>query len=101
MMTQTMLLASRLLLVASLGVGAPPSGSVSDIQADPVIVRLSGPQARYSLLVHGKTADGTLIDLTRDARYQALKPDIASVSADGVVQARADGTTEVTVEVAG
>lgn len=84
------------LLLASL-----TPGSIVELVVDPDAVALTGPQGSYSLLIHGKTADGQLFDLTRDARFQSLRPDIASVTARGIVQARADGATQVFIEVAG
>jgi hypothetical protein len=60
-----------------------------------------GPQAVYTLLVHGKTTDGQVVDLTHAAKYQSLKPAVAKVSAQGIVQAIADGKAEIIVEAAG
>lgn len=74
---------------------------VREVTADPAIVRLSGPGASYSLLVHGKTADGRLIDLTRAARFTTRQPKVVAVGANGVIRSVADGSAEVQVAVAG
>jgi hypothetical protein len=74
---------------------------VSDVIADPATVRLSGPKAVYSLLIHGKTADGRLIDLTHAAHYRTLNPKVATVSDSGVIRGVADGSTAVEVEAGG
>jgi hypothetical protein len=75
--------------------------AVVEVVADPVAVKLNGPGASYSLLIHGKTADGQWIDLTRAARYRAVQAKVADVAPSGVVRAVADGKAEVQVEVAG
>jgi Protein of unknown function (DUF1549)/Protein of unknown function (DUF1553)/Bacterial Ig-like domain (group 2) len=78
----------------------PTASDFTEVIADPQTVQLTGPGATWSLLVHGKTADGRLLDLTRTARYRSLDPKVA-VSANGIVQAVADGTTTVEVMAAG
>src|SRR5437867_2925751 len=95
-----LLLTPALLCHGQLAVSGTPPGVV-EVVRQPDAVRLSGPQASYSLLVHGKTADGRWLDLTREARFQSLKPSIASVTPAGVVHAQGDGTTSITVEALG
>src|SRR5437660_1579074 len=90
-----------LLLGTALPCHANEKRAVVAVTVDPPAVRLSGPNAVYSLLVHGKTADGRLLDLTHDARFRSAKPDTAAVTPAGVVQGKADGATEVLVEVKG
>jgi hypothetical protein len=74
--------------------------AVLEVTTDPAAIRLTGPLANYSLLIHGKTADGRLVDLTRAARYRSADPKIAAVAESGVVRSVADGATTVSVEVA-
>lgn len=74
---------------------------VKELVVDPPTVHLAGPKAGHSLLVHGKTADGNLIDLTGNARFQSQNPRIASVSKNGMIRAHGDGKTDVIVEVQG
>jgi hypothetical protein len=70
------------------------------LRVDPPTVRLTGPDAAYSLLVTGTRSDGRIVDLTADARL---------VSADGrivraersMLRALTDGTTNVRVEAGG
>src|SRR5579862_5095559 len=75
--------------------------AVQEVTVDPATVQLRGPGDRCTLLVHGKTADGRLIDLTGSARFRAAQPKIASVSENGVIRSVADGDAQVSVEVAG
>jgi hypothetical protein len=84
--------------------GAAPARadeSVVEVIADPPGIRLVGPQAGFSLLVHGKTADGKLIDLTRDSRYRAGDETVARVGPTGTIRAIGDGVTEIEVEAVG
>ncbi|MFN4260866.1 MAG: DUF1549 domain-containing protein [Gemmataceae bacterium] len=75
--------------------------TIEEITVDPPRVRLQGPGAVYSLLVHGRTNQGQLLDRTPAARFRAVRPAVARVSADGVIRGVADGATEVIVEVDG
>ena len=68
--------------------------------ADPTAVQLRGPTARFTLLIHGRTADGQLVDLTRVARYRAADPKIVAVDLN-VLTPVADGKTTITVEADG
>ncbi len=72
---------------------------VTGIVADPAAVRLSGPKAVYSLLIHGQTTAGA-VDLTHAARYRSLDPKVATVSDAGVIRGVADGSTAIEVESA-
>ncbi len=67
--------------------------------ADPASVSLRGPGAVYTLLVTGRTADGRLVDRTRDAHFRSLDPRIAVVTPAGVVRAAGDGQTTVVAEI--
>ncbi len=69
-----------------------------DLIVDPPVIRLQGPRASFSLLVHGKTSAGQLVDLTHHAKYRSESPQIAAVSAHGVVTGLADGVTAIQVE---
>ncbi len=71
-----------------------------DVIADPPAVQLRGPTARFTLLVHGRTADGRLVDLTRVARYRCADAKIATVDLN-VIAPVSDGKTTVTVEADG
>src|SRR5262249_14496859 len=74
---------------------------VVEIVADPPQIRLTGPGSSYSLLVHGKAADGRLVDLTAYARFQSQAPAIAAATSAGVVVAKGDGATQIVVEAQG
>jgi hypothetical protein len=82
-------------------IAAPPlvaQEKLDDLIVDPPVIRLHGPRASYSLLVHGKTSAGQLVDLTHRARYRSDSPQIAAVSAHGVVTGLADGVAAIQVE---
>jgi hypothetical protein len=75
--------------------------AVALVTVDPNAVRLAGPQSRFRLLVHGKTAEGKTVDLTRAAQYRTRNDKIAHVSRDGVLDSVGDGATEVEVVAGG
>ncbi|MBL8795309.1 MAG: DUF1549 domain-containing protein [Planctomycetia bacterium] len=95
-----------LLLGLLLGVSLLPGRAwaetpVVSVTADPPTVRLQGPNAAYSLLIHGKTTDGKAVDLTGQAKFRTAQPAIASVSESGLVRGTGNGSTTVAIDVAG
>jgi hypothetical protein len=88
-------------LALALLAGGTARADFTDVTVDPPAVRLRGPAARYSLLVHGRSREGRLVDLTRAARFRVLDPRVARVSPAGVIHAVADGATTVAVEAGG
>lgn len=93
-----------ILLAACLLVSSPfvvTAADIVEITADPVTLRLQGPNARHSLLITGRTAENRIIDHTHAARYESLDPRIARVTAAGVIHAVKDGKTTVRVETEG
>src|SRR5262245_7193930 len=90
-----------LLLACLLPTSLTARADDTTVTANPAAVRLDGPKPVYSLLIHGKTAGGDLIDLTHAARYRAADLRVATVSDSGVVRGVADGTTTIEVEAAG
>jgi hypothetical protein len=94
-------LALLVLLAAVARLPAQPAPAVVAVTVDPPAVTLRGPTATWSLLVHGQTADGQLLDLTRDAKFQSLTPNVAAVSPAGVVRGGADGAAVIEVQARG
>src|SRR5712691_8790492 len=88
-----------LLCLASLPARAG-DGAV-EVSVAPASLRLSGPHASYSLLVHGKTVEGRLIDLTHSAHFRSLDLKVATVTEAGVVRSIADGSGTIMVEAGG
>ena len=70
------------------------------IQVDPQTVRLSGPDARHSLLITGTTTDGRTIDLSRSARLIPSDERLLRTEAN-VVRSMADGKKDLCVEAGG
>jgi hypothetical protein len=75
--------------------------TIVEIRPDPAAIRLIGPRATYSILVHGNTAGGQLIDLTRTAHFTTRDSRIAEVNAGGVVRSLTDGVTDIEIEAGG
>ena len=62
---------------------------------------IARPCAVYTLLLTGHTADGRLVDRTREARYRSLDQKVAVVTAAGVVRSAGDGHTTIVAEIDG
>jgi hypothetical protein len=80
---------------------ATRAADILEITAEPSAVRLAALHERCSLLVHGRTAEGRLVDRTQAARYRSSAPGVAAVSPAGVIQPLADGNASIQVEVEG
>jgi hypothetical protein len=95
----------RLLLscLCLLAVGGASRAEIAIVEmvVDPPRLHLVGPDATFTLLVHGKTAEGRVIDLTHSAQYRATQPRIAEVNGSGGVRGRGDGATQIQVEAQG
>src|SRR5215207_4701831 len=89
-----------LLLSLLLGVAAHAEVAFVEVVTDPPTIQLTGPQQTYSILVTGRTADGTLVDLTPQAEFRSQQPKVAQVSAAGVVRPTGDGSATIAVAVA-
>ena len=72
-----------------------------DVLVDPPALTLSGPNARQHLLVHERLPDGSIVDLTRSAKYSTQDSKLATVSTIGLVRGLADGMTSIRVEARG
>ena len=71
------------------------------VVVDPPRVQLVGRDAMIQLLVQGQTEQGQWVDLTRVAKYQSGSDKVATVSEQGTLLSRTDGTTSLRVSVAG
>ncbi len=81
-----------------------PSGvrpGLVGITIEPKSVTLSTASGSQSLIVSGRRADGSEIDLTPRARFSTDAPKIAGIGNDGVVRAVAAGSTFVRARVGG
>jgi hypothetical protein len=62
---------------------------------------MEGPKSRQQLQVTGIRKDGTMVDLTADAKYVSKTPKIAVVSPAGVVSPLANGAATIVINAAG
>ncbi len=76
-------------------------GDTADLNVDPASVHLRGLHSSYSLLVHGRTADGRLMDRTAAARFRSSDPRVIRVTPAGILQPAGDGATTVLVQIDG
>ncbi len=88
------------------------SGNIAIVSVDPPQVVLDRPAASWTLLVEGRMAGKpqedskrgaavTVVDLTTQATFRSLSPEIVSVSARGVVSGHRNGRGIVEVSAAG
>lgn len=103
LLSATLLLVA-LPLLAAVAVGADElragRAEIVEVTTEPAAVQLVGPGAVSSILVHGRTAEGRLYDLTRDSVFRAKSKDL-TVSPAGLVSGKADGAGAIEVEVSG
>jgi hypothetical protein len=59
---------------------------------------LRGAEARHQLLVTVRNADGTLRDITREAKFTVTPPSVAKVNSEGLLIATGDGSASVTAQ---
>ncbi|MFP6765369.1 MAG: DUF1549 domain-containing protein, partial [Planctomycetaceae bacterium] len=80
--------------------GLLPVARGETLSVVPDHVTLSGRDASQQLLV-GTVQHGRNLDLTRDASFTSMNPDIAAVSAAGIITPVADGKSRVRIEFEG
>ncbi|MDB5349011.1 MAG: Protein of unknown function (DUF1553)/Protein of unknown function [Planctomycetota bacterium] len=79
------------------GAGAAPTA----IRIEPSALRLIGGSARQQVAVTGNGPNGETLDLTPSARFSIDRPDVAAVSASGLVTPVGDGHAMLHVTVSG
>jgi hypothetical protein len=67
----------------------------------PPEVQLSGGRATQQLLVSGQFANDLLADVSVQARYESLSPDVVEVTPQGLLLPRSHGETQIVVRHAG
>jgi hypothetical protein len=82
-----------------LSLPAGASDAPTALEVLPAKARLSGPEAVQRLVVLGVLADGSRIDVTPRARFEAEQPGVATVDETGVIRPVADGSAGVVVRV--
>jgi hypothetical protein len=95
---------ARLLAVALVACVASPASAAGPpvrISVEPATVRLVGAEARQQVAVTGHFADGSVRDLTAEARFAIVPEALAAASRSGVVTPRGDGRGRLRVEAGG
>lgn len=83
-------------------VGIPAASPVlKSIAATPAKIALSGPYDEARVLVDGAFADGTVRDLSAEASMTVDDPKVATVDDRGIVRAKSDGRTMLSIRVRG
>jgi hypothetical protein len=73
----------------------------AELTVFPAEVYLAGARSEQQLVVSGRVDGDRMHDLTRDALYRSLTPDVAEVLPGGRLVPRGNGTTVVTVAAGG
>jgi hypothetical protein len=76
---------------------AAPLASVAIENGTAQGAKLNGPDARRQLIVTGKRANGDLVDVTGDVKFEATPAGIVTIDETGLVKPLADGKTTVKV----
>ncbi len=74
---------------------------LTGISVGPTEVRLLGSDSETQLVVTGQYNNGSSVDLTSQANYEFLDPEIASIDSRGVIHAEHDGATALKVRHSG
>jgi len=102
------LLVASLAQVAVVAADTAPSSEaaapVEKLQIAPAKIALRGKESTQQLLVSGLSGSGSSLrstDLTREASYKSLQPQVATVDASGTVTAVSNGTATIVASAAG
>ncbi|MBL8829725.1 MAG: DUF1549 domain-containing protein [Planctomycetaceae bacterium] len=76
---------------------AAPLASVEIENGTSQGAKLNGPDARRQLIVTGKRANGDLVDVTGDVKFEATPAGIVTIDETGLVKPLADGKATVKV----
>ena len=71
----------------------------SQIAVDPLIVELTGPRARFTLLVSARTPANFVVDVAEHAQFESLTPELCAVNERGIISSRRDGAGRIAVTV--
>ncbi len=80
---------------------APAELRLTEITVEPKSVMLSAASRSQALVVSGKRADGTEVDITRQALFASDDPKVARIAKDGLVRAVRPGSTFVRARLGG
>ncbi|MDA0586603.1 MAG: DUF1549 and DUF1553 domain-containing protein [Planctomycetota bacterium] len=87
----------RNLIFAAFFLGLTSSSKGETLSVAPATVTLTGRDAEQQIIV-GSKKEGRDLDLTRDAKFTSMNPQIAAVNSAGIVTPVADGTASIRVE---
>jgi len=97
----TLITVGTMLALSAPGRAADALPKPTTLVLAPAEFSLQGARARQVLIVTASFSDQGNADLTADATYESLQPEIAVVGPTGIVTPRADGTAEIVARHAG
>jgi WD40 repeat protein len=74
---------------------------LASIEASPKSIELSAAFEKNQLVLTGRLANGTMVDVTRMVKFAAAQPNIVSVSGSGLVRVLGKGQTKLSASVGG
>ncbi|MSQ93849.1 MAG: DUF1553 domain-containing protein [Gemmataceae bacterium] len=90
-----------LVVFAATTVRAQEIAVPGSVTVQPAAIEIKHQRHPHTLQVLGASVDGFALDLRTQAKYASADPKIASVDAEGWVRPIANGSTQITVNVAG
>ncbi|MGZ0173654.1 MAG: DUF1549 domain-containing protein [Planctomycetales bacterium] len=98
--------ASRFAAAATPVVDAPleqlsATDKLVSIQASPESIELSGAFEKSQVVLTGRLANGTSVDVTRMVKFAAAQPNVVTVSSGGLVRVAGQGQTKLSAAVGG
>ena len=94
-------LPSALLVLAASLISGTLCAADDGRRVEPQQVRLAARHHRQQLLITGRHPNGREVDQTHASRFRSANPEVATVSASGLIHALSSGQTTIHVRVAG
>jgi hypothetical protein len=94
-------LAAPLLAYAVIAASFLPDLPLRRMEVEPKTIRVRGSDGLAQIVATGYGEDGRPVDVTRRAQYETDDAKVADVSSDGLLHARGDGNSRVTVKAGG
>jgi hypothetical protein len=85
-----------MIVVVASAWGCAATGVASGaIRISPAAIEVHGPDAQAQIIVWDTGPDGRSIDVTRQAKLEALDPAVAAIDERGLISPRGEGRTEI------
>ncbi|ULL19045.1 hypothetical protein DVH26_34225 [Paenibacillus sp. H1-7] len=89
------------IIVLALKSSEPPVPTLESLISDDSSVVFQTYGETKQLKISAKYSDGSTLIVTKDVEYNSSNPSVATVSSEGIITARANGNTDITVSYEG